>query len=175
MILMRNKKYCPYCGGVLEKKRWEGTERHFCAACREAIYENPIPATCLVVTDDQDRILLVKRRVPPQMGKWCLPGGFMEMGETPESAALRELKEETALVGRIDTLLGVTTSKSDLYDTILLIGYLIKNYSGDPIAGDDATELAFFPITSLPEIAFSSHHRFVRIFCAAYAENRSKE
>jgi ADP-ribose pyrophosphatase YjhB (NUDIX family) len=169
---MREKKYCPYCGGPLGKKQWEGLERLFCATCREAIYENPIPATCLVVVDNQDHILLVKRSVPPQMGKWCLPGGFMEMGETPESAALRELKEETALVGRIETLLGVTTSKGDLYDTILLIGYLIKNYSGNPVAGDDASELAFFPITSLPEIAFSSHHRFVRIFYAAYAQTR---
>lgn len=170
---MREKKYCPYCSGRLEKKWWEDAERLFCNACREPVYENPVPATCLVVVDDRDRILLVKRSVPPQMGKWCLPGGFMEMGETPESAALRELKEETALVGRIDTLLGVTTSESNPYDTILLIGYLVKNYSGNAVAGDDASELAYFPVTQLPEIAFSSHHRFVRIYCAAYAENRS--
>jgi 8-oxo-dGTP diphosphatase len=168
--MMREKKYCPYCGGPLENKHWEGIERLFCAACREAIYENPIPATCLVVVDKQDRILLVKRSVPPQMGKWCLPGGFMELGETPEGAALRELKEETGIVGRIGTLLGITTTRSDFYDSILLIGYLIENYSGDPVAGDDASELAFFAITSLPELAFSSHHRFVRIFCAAYAK-----
>ncbi|MFH0731156.1 MAG: NUDIX hydrolase [Pseudomonadota bacterium] len=170
--MMREKNYCPYCGGRLEKRRWEGTERLFCSVCRVTVYENPVPATCLVVADPRDRILFVKRSVPPQMGKWCLPGGFLEMGETPESGALRELKEETALVGKIDTLLGVTTGKSELYDSILLIGYLVINYSGLAVAGDDASEVAYFPITALPEIAFSSHRRFVRIFCAAYAESR---
>jgi 8-oxo-dGTP diphosphatase len=168
---MREKNYCPYCSGRLEKKQWEGTRRLFCNTCQEPIYENPVPAICLVVVDNEDRILFVKRRVPPQMGKWCLPGGFMEMGETPEGAALRELKEETALVGRIDTLLGVTTSESDPYNSILLIGYLVKNYSGHAVAGDDASAVVYFPITELPEIAFSSHRRFVRIFCAAYAES----
>lgn len=170
---MRGKNYCPYCGGHLRKKQWEGTERLLCSACGETVYENPVPATCLVVVDPQDRILFVKRSVPPRMGKWCLPGGFLEMGEAPESGALRELKEETALVGQIDTLLGVTTSKSDLYDSILLIGYLVKNYFGHAVAGDDASEVAFFPVAALPEIAFSSHRRFVRIYCAAYAEGRT--
>jgi 8-oxo-dGTP diphosphatase len=170
---MREKKYCPYCGGHLEKKQWEGSERLVCSACHEVVYQNPVPAVCLVVADNHDRILFVKRSVPPHTGEWCLPGGFMEMGETPESAGIRELKEETALEGRIDTLLGVTLSQSDLYNTILLIGYLIKNFTGNAVAGDDASEAAFFPVNELPEIAFSSHRRFVRIFCAAYLENRT--
>lgn len=167
---MMPKKFCPYCGGALAKKWWEGAERLFCDSCQEAIYENPVPATCLVVVDDLKQILLVKRSVAPQVGKWCLPGGFMELGETPEKAALRELKEETALEGRIDTLLGVTTSRGDQYAMVLLIGYLVTQFTGRPMAGDDAAAVKFFPISKLPEVAFSTHRNFIRIYSAAHAD-----
>ncbi|MDX9786586.1 MAG: NUDIX hydrolase [Desulfobacterales bacterium] len=167
---MIQKKFCPYCGGPLTKKWWEGTERLFCDTCIKAIYENPLPAACTVVVDNQNRILLVERSVAPQAGKWCLPGGFMELGETSEGAALRELKEETSLTGRIDTLLGVTTSRGEHHPMVLLIGYLVTNYTGDPVAGDDASDVGFFPISNLPEIAFSTHRHFIRIYCAAHAK-----
>lgn len=164
--MMKKKKFCPYCGEGLKKKWWEKAERLFCDRCQEAIYENPLPATCLVVVDDQKRILLVKRSVPPKVGLWCLPGGFIEIGETPEIAALRELKEETSLDGRIDSLLGITISETNYNTNVLIIGYLVRNYMGDAIAGDDASAAAYFNIDALPEIAFASHLRFIRIYRA---------
>ena len=166
---MREKTYCPYCAGGLVKKFCEGALRLFCEHCNEPIYENPIPATCLVVVDDLDRVFLVKRSVEPKKGFWCLPGGFMELGETPEQAALRELKEETGLSGRIEMLLGVSANPSALYHTVLMVGYLVKSYSGKPVAGDDATEIACFHYHDLPEVAFNSHLNFIRIYYAAYA------
>lgn len=171
---MNKKRYCPYCGGRLERIWWEGANRLFCQGCQQAVYENPVPAACLVVVDGQNRILLVKRSAPPEIGKWCLPGGFVELGETPETAALRELKEETALAGRIEMMLGMATTRSDQYNTILLISYLVKNYSGHPVAGDDASEVGYFHPADLPDIAFSSHRQFIRIYCAAHAENGCK-
>jgi ADP-ribose pyrophosphatase YjhB (NUDIX family) len=114
-------------------------------------------------------VLLVKRSVEPKKGLWCLPGGFMELGETPEQAALRELKEETGLAGRIEMLLGVYANPSVIYHTVLMVGYLVKSYSGTLIAGDDADDAAFFHYDRLPEIAFESHINFMRIYNAAYA------
>jgi ADP-ribose pyrophosphatase YjhB (NUDIX family) len=161
---MREKIYCHFCGAGLIKKHFEGRERFFCEACAQPIYENPVPATCLVVTDSQQGVLLVKRSVAPKAGYWCLPGGFMELGETPESAALRELEEETGLSGEIERLLGVTSTPSAQYDTILMMGYSVRNYTGTPIAGDDASDVAYFHIRELPEIAFDSHEKFIRAY-----------
>jgi len=167
--MMRVKRYCPYCRAGLVEKFWEGALRRYCDHCNEPIYENPLPATCMVVVDTEDRVLLVKRSVAPQKGFWCLPGGFMELGETPEKAALRELKEETGLSGRIDMLLGVSANPSSLYHTVLMVGYLVKSYSGNLIAGDDADDTVFFYYNDLPEIAFESHASFIRMYYAVYS------
>lgn len=167
--MMREKKYCPYCGTGLVEKFCEGALRRYCNRCNEPVYENPIPASCLVVVDNKDQVLLVKRSVEPKKGFWCLPGGFMELGETPEKAALRELKEETGLAGRIDMLLGVSANPSAQYHTVLMVGYLVKSYSGNLIAGDDANDAAYFHYNDLPEIAFESHASFIRMYYAAYS------
>jgi 8-oxo-dGTP diphosphatase len=166
---MRKKAYCHFCGARLAEKFLEGYLRLFCDSCNEPLYENPVPATCLVVVDDRSRMLLVKRSVAPKKGFWCLPGGYMELGEAPETSALRELKEETGLSGQIEMLLGVTSDPSADYDTILMAGYLVKQYSGTPQPGDDASDVAFFQQDEMPEIAFESHRKFIRIYYAAYA------
>ena len=166
---MRTKKFCHFCGSELSQKRCEGRLRLFCENCNEPLYENPIPATCLVVVDSQGRVLLVKRSVDPKKGFWCLPGGFMELGEAPEHAALRELAEETGLKGQIDMLLGVSTNPSALYHTVLMVGYLVTSYTGNMTAGDDAMDVNFFHFNELPDIAFESHASFIRMYYAAYS------
>ena len=158
---MQTKKFCPYCGAGLERKFVEGADRLYCKTCIQPIYENPIPATCAVVTADRRRILLVKRSVEPKLGWWCLPGGFMELGETPEAAALRELGEETGIDGRIEYLLGVCTDTSPQYNTVLMVGYLCSQAGGEPNAGDDAEEVRWFSFQEIPPIAFSSHTHFI--------------
>ncbi len=152
---------------MLIEKIFEGKLRLFCEHCNEPIYENPIPAACLVVADNTNRVLLVRRSVEPKKGFWCLPGGFMELGEVPETAALRELKEETGLDGHIKMLLGVSSNPSLLYHTVLMVGYLVKTYTGTPIAGDDADDVAFFHYDELPEIAFESHMKFIKMYYTA--------
>ncbi len=166
---MIKKIHCHFCGGRLSEKFYEGRMRLFCDHCRLPIYENPVPATCLVTIDAQERLLLVKRSVDPKKGWWCLPGGFMELQEMPEEAALRELAEETGLAGKIDVLLGVTSNHSSRYETILMTGFLIRSFSGDLYAGDDAEDVRWFAFADLPEIAFESHQKFINIYYTAYA------
>ncbi len=88
----------------------------------------------------------------------------MELGETPEAAALRELKEEAGLGAKIDRLLGLRSTPSRLYHTILLAAYLVHPEGGPPVAGDDAADARWFQPDDLPAIAFDSHQAFVRLF-----------
>jgi len=72
---------------------------------------SPIPKTPLLAVDtvlhNENQVLLIKRGHPPYLGKWALPGGFVEIGETVEAAAVRETWEETGLSVKLTGLLGV--------------------------------------------------------------------
>jgi 8-oxo-dGTP diphosphatase len=167
---MEKKRFCYACGQTLTEKWTEGRNRLFCDNCNRPIYENPIPATSVVVINNREQILLVRRSVEPKIGHWCLPGGFMELGETPEEAALRELLEETGLRGKIDMLLGVTHALNDTYDSILMVGYLIKSTTGSLRPGDDASEARWFNSDHLPDVAFRSHKKFIRMVDSAFSQ-----
>lgn len=93
----------------------------------------------------------------------------MELNETPEEAALRELNEETGLFGKIDMLLGVAANPSAAYGSVLMTGFLIKVFEGNLAAGDDADAVGWFDYKELPEIAFDSHKNFIKIYYTAYA------
>ncbi len=161
---MQRKVHCHFCGAILQRKFSEGRRRLVCSNCQSTIYENPVPATCVVVIDPRQRVLLVQRSVDPRKGEWCLPGGFIELDESPEEGALRELAEETGLIGIIDRLLGVCSTPSDQYAGILMVAYLVLQYRGDPVAGDDAQQVAWFTHTDLPPIAFDSHAFFIQTY-----------
>ena len=165
---MKKKEFCPYCQHILSTKFIEDRQRLYCPQCRIPIYENPIPATAAVYFNKNREILLVMRKVDPKKGEWCLPGGFVEIEETPEQCCLRELKEETNLRGVISKLMGVYLSDSPVYKSVLVIGYLMRDVEGEIAAGDDAEEVCFFPIDRLPMIAFESHrsliHDGIRLF-----------
>jgi ADP-ribose pyrophosphatase YjhB (NUDIX family) len=165
---MREKSHCPYCGSVLAERVVERSLRKCCDTCHEVLYDNPVPAVCAVVADHGDRILLVRRGVPPKVGFWCLPGGFMELDESPEEAALRELREETGVTGRIVRLLGLRATPSRIYRSVLLAGYLVLPQGGEAAPGSDALEVGWFTVEGLPEIAFESHRTFIRQFSTAY-------
>lgn len=158
---MNSKKYCHSCGGPLTEKHIEDRLRLFCESCRKPIYENPVPATAAVVLNDKKQLLLVKRNVEPKAGEWCLPGGFLEMGESPEEGTLRELEEETGIGGEIDHWAGNVLGSNKIYEWVLVNGYKIKNHHGTLRPGDDCDEVAFFDIDTMPPIAFRSHRKIV--------------
>jgi len=92
----------------------------------------------------------------------------MEIGETPEETALRELNEETGITGRISNILGVLSHPSVLYGTVSITGYCVENFSGQIFPGDDAMDCRFFEYENLPEIAFDSHLSFIRTCFSGY-------
>lgn len=163
--------YCTLCAAPLTLKMVEGRERKNCTSCGVTHYENPVPAACVVLVDERQRILLTRRNVEPRKGFWCLPGGFIELGESPEQAAIRELEEETGLKGRIHMLLGVATDPHPDYDTVLITAYLVRTFSGRVIAGDDVSDAGFYDKDQLPDIAFNSHRHFIRHYYSSYSMN----
>jgi ADP-ribose pyrophosphatase YjhB (NUDIX family) len=99
-------KFCQSCGGPLEHRVPDGDTRGrpICTRCGEIVYGGPaVLVTTLVVA--QEQMLLIKRGTPPYLGKWAPPGGFVEAGESLESAAIREVREETGLTLTRDHLL----------------------------------------------------------------------
>ena len=124
-------------------------------------YENPIPAATALVLSDQNQLLLGKRKNDPQKGHWCLPGGFIELGESMEQAALRELKEETGLDGTIVSFVDCFYQESKFYGSLIIFGYLIEIAGGELRADDDLEEVRFFALDELPALAFESHQKLV--------------
>ena len=155
------KRFCPRCGEKLEKCLVENRDRNCCPVCQLVVYENPVPATAVVVFNALGEVLLVQRGQEPGKGKWCLPGGFQETGETPEECALRELHEETGIFGRVAGLVAMEMSPNPLVPEVLVIGYRVGNVGGELKAGDDALAAAYFPLRQLPELAFQSHARII--------------
>ncbi len=154
-------RFCPLCRTALERHPVEGLERQVCPDCGWIRYLNPIPCSAALVRDDQDGILLVKRGVEPGKGLWGLPSGFIELEETPESACLRELEEETGLEGEIMSLIGVYTQESARYKRVIIIGYAVRAW-GTLRPGSDSVDARFFPPGRLPRLAFESHVRIIR-------------
>lgn len=101
-------------------------------------------------------VLLIKRASPPFQGDWALPGGFVDVGETVEDAARRELVEEAGLRGDIVDLLGVYSEPGrDPRGHTVTVAFVMR-VGGivDVSAGDDAAEARWFPLDRLPTLAF---------------------
>jgi len=150
--------FCPLCGAHVELKDREGRLRPICSACGHIIYVNPIPAVSLVVQDG-DRVLLTLRAVEPHRGEWCLPGGFIEWGESPGEGGKRELLEETGITADKLTLIGVYDTVTAVRLHVVLISYRVLSREGTLVAGDDASDVRWFDIDDMPPLAFEVHER----------------
>ncbi len=135
----------------------ENVPRLQCEGCLFVFYQNPVPAVGAVVLHD-GQLLLVRRKYEPRVGYWSLPAGFVEYSETVKEALVREVKEETNLDIEVGELFDVYSSSDDSRHSIVLIVYWANVTGGELKAGDDALEVAHFPLDGpMPEIAFYSH------------------
>ena len=89
-------RHCSRCGG--SELPAAGPREFVCRACGYRHFVTPIPAAVALVSDSEGRLLVCRRAHEPGFGRWSLPGGVIEPGETGEQAAAREVAEETGLV-----------------------------------------------------------------------------
>ena len=132
-----------------------------CQKCGWIYYGNPLPVVVCAVKNRKDKILIAKRNLKPGLNKWALPGGFIESGETPEAACLRELKEETGLKGKIKRLIGVYVQKTKYYGSLLVIGYEVSISKDKLLLNDELKEAEFFSKKDLPGMPFLSHRKII--------------
>ncbi|MDO8622760.1 MAG: NUDIX hydrolase [archaeon] len=130
-------------------------------------YKNPSATVDLIVKDESNRILLIKRKHKPFKNCWALPGGYLECGkETLEEAGVRELKEETNIdINPQDLMLigNYSSPNRDPRGHVISHAYFVRKYSGTPKAGDDAAEFGFFYEKEFPELAFD-HRKIIGDF-----------
>ena len=116
------------------------------------------PVTPLLTVDAliifEGKLVLIRRKNPPYKDQFALPGGFVEVGETVETAAAREAKEETGLDIKIVKLLGVYSDPlRDPRGHTVSVCFLAKG-RGNLKAGSDAKDTGLFSLNELPELAF---------------------
>ena len=122
---------------------------------------------CVVfgIDDDALQVLLIERGGAPFKGCWALPGGFVQVGEAPETAARRELCEETGLDSSyLEQLCTVGTPDRDPREHVVTIAYMaLVNVKDHRIqAATDASNAAWFSFDDLPDLAFD-HAEIVQV------------
>lgn len=124
-------------------------------------YKYPHPAVtvdCAVFAkeDGETKVLLIERKNEPCKGMWALPGGFMNIDESAEEAAVRELQEETGIsvkeVAQTGTYSRVDRDPRERVVTIAF--YAVIDKVCKVVGQDDAKQARWFPIDNLPELAF---------------------
>lgn len=128
-------------------------EKNYC-------YKYPHPSVttdCVIFGFDGSKlkVLLIERGIEPYKGRWAFPGGFLNMEESAEEGALRELQEETGLTGAyIEQFHTFTDPKRDPRERVITIAYYALVRIQDVKGGDDAAKAQWFALDEIPQLAF---------------------
>jgi 8-oxo-dGTP diphosphatase len=109
-----------------------------------------------IVVDGQGRLLLIRRGHPPSAGRWSLPGGRVEDGESDEAALVREMREETGAIVRVGRLAGVVERAADGETRYRIADYHCTLVGGRLEAGDDAAELGWVSPEQLADLPLTA-------------------
>ena len=138
-------------------------------------YKYPRPAVtadCIVITREAEpKVLLIQRGNPPFKGAWAFPGGFMDMDETTEQCAIRELEEETGLrLSDVHQVGAYSKIDRDPRGRTITVAYLAIVDEPVAVTGqDDAAKAEWWPLSDLPHLAFD-HYDIMQDAIAAYAQ-----
>ena len=149
-------RFCPRCGGQFLLRRVKPGEpkRLVCSRCDFIFYLDPKIAACAIV-EIEEKIVLLQRGIPPEFGKWVIPGGYVDLGEPVAVAAVRETWEEVRLKVEIVDLVGVYSYPQT---PVVVIVYEAVVRDGFLQAADESLAAGMFAPAEIPweKLAFSS-------------------
>ncbi len=165
-------KFCPKCGS--DKLRQKSDNLLICPDCQFEWYQNPKPAANFVFIDEQERIMLGKRKFEPKSGFWGTPGGFVDLDETLEEAAIREAEEELDLKIESNRLRYICSKKDryfysgcNYYTVGALYEVKLDQSEVSKITpSDDVSEIFFFEFKDIPwaDLAFDSTRDSLKLY-----------
>jgi len=194
-------RFCHQCGGPLRERLVEAEDRPrlVCDQCGFIHYVNP-KIVVGAIPERAGRVLLMRRGIEPRYGAWTFPGGFMEIDETAEEAAIREAEEEVGLSLKLGRLLGVYSRPASRGEPagggrsgpthprrapeagpatgegpgILAVVFRAQAGSTPPRVGDECLEIAWFRPEDIPwdELAFDTTHWALRDWVALKDRHR---
>lgn len=169
-------RFCPRCGGALSDrviKPGEGP-RLVCAACGFVFYLDPKLAAGVVVEHD-GLVVLLRRAIEPAYGRWVFPGGFVDRGEHPEEAAVREAREEAGVEVALDGMLGIYSHPTG--SAVIVVAYHGRVISGTPRALDESLDIGFFQPHEIPwmELAFATTRQALAAFAELKGANAPRD
>lgn len=147
-------KYCPLCGKGLVSRETDGRQRIACPSeeCSYVFWDNPAPVVAAIVELDHSVVLVRNRLWPEKM--FGLVTGFLERGETPETAVIREVREELGLDGTIAGFIGYY-SFFEMNQLILAFHVIAQ---GTPVIGEELAEVRYVSPDRLKPWPFGTGH-----------------
>ena len=147
--MAQSLNFCSNCGASLRFGRIEGEDRDrlSCPDCGHIVYVNPrLVVTAFPITDE-GRIVLLRRGIEPGRGQWAQPGGFLEVDETVNQAAIRETWEETRLLVEPGEVIGLYTR---LEAAVVTIAFEARIVGGTATPTPEALEIRTFAPEEIP-------------------------
>lgn len=147
--LVAHLRHCSRCGAELRFGEVPGEDRSrlVCDACGYISYVNPRLVVTTIPVTDQGEIVLLRRGIEPAYGSWAQPGGFLEVDETVNQAAIRETFEETGLIVEPGEILGLY---SRLEAAVVVVAFEARVIGGTAQVTPEAIEVQAFAPAAIP-------------------------
>ena len=156
--MIGDDKFCSVCAARLEMRQHEGNHRPVCPSCGKVVYLDPKLATACIIEKD-GLTLMVRRAVQTGYGLWSMPGGFVDRGEQVESAAAREVWEETGLLVDVQRLVGLFSQPGH---AVVVAAYSAIETGGALAVGPECLDVDYFGVENLPPLAFPRDADIIR-------------
>ena len=179
-------RYCPRCGTAFDERDFDPGEIVFrCRECCFHFYQNPIPSAAVIIPleEQEHRVMLIKRGTEPSIGLLALPGGMLGYRESGESAAIREVEEETGIEIRIRSLFEINHVDYEFQGRTYSVleheylAYPVNADSGSARSTPEAPALGFYDVAEIrrrQDLAFSCHFDVLKNYAKSIAHSAAK-